>query len=745
MLLLVLRHVDADHRPLVVEQEFGESFGRLGLANARGAEEQERADRSVGVADAAPRSANGVGEDGERLALPDHAFLQVVFQLDQLLQLALHELAHGNAGPLGDHVGDVVRADLFLEHARAALNTLQLRGFVLHLGVQAGKHAVLNLGRPPPIGVALGLLKLHMQALDLLLEPPHRLDLLLFGLPNRAQPLDFCPEIGQLALGVVEPLLGGLVGLFEQRGLVDLKLVDLALQIVDLLRHAVHLDLQPGGGFVHEIDRLVRKEAVGDVAVAERRGGDDRTVLNADAVVDLVALFEAAQDRDRLLDGRFVHQHGLEAPLQRLVLLDVLGVLVERGRSDAPQFAPGQHRLEHVRGVHAALGLARAHQCVQLVDEQDDPALGLLDVLEYGLQAVLELATVLGARDQCSEVERDKALVLEAFRHVALHDALGQPFDDGRLAHAWLADEDGVVLGASAEHLHHATNLVVPPDDGVQLALPRLGREVDAVLVEGLIAVLGIGVGHLSPAADVLDGLLQRLAGDAVRAEKPSGLFGVVDHGQQDVLGGDVLVVHLLRDGERVVPNARQATGHRIAVRPALDLRSAFEQAMQVGVQAARIGPHHLQDGPGQSIVLTECGQQHVRRVHAAVVVLGRQVLCVLKGLLGLYGELVESHGSLLSVIVSSDLHVESHVVSFGLGSPSDRTPATEASWRPPTRSRRPSRLRRAWGRADPPQPTGSSPRCTRTPRTGSNGWWSAWRAPIGWPAARREGPIAAR
>ena len=43
------RHVDADHRPLVVEQEVGERARELGLADARRPEEEERADRPVGV------------------------------------------------------------------------------------------------------------------------------------------------------------------------------------------------------------------------------------------------------------------------------------------------------------------------------------------------------------------------------------------------------------------------------------------------------------------------------------------------------------------------------------------------------------------------------------------------------------------------------------------------------------------------------------------------------------------------
>ncbi len=50
---------------------------------------------------------------------------------------------------------------------------------------------------------------------------------------------------------------------------------------------------------------------------------------------------------------------------------------------------------------------------------------GLLDFLEYGLQAVLELAAVLGAGDQRAHVELDKVAVAQGARHVAGHDTLG--------------------------------------------------------------------------------------------------------------------------------------------------------------------------------------------------------------------------------------------------------------------------------------------------------------------------------
>ena len=99
---------------------------------------------------------------------------------------------------------------------------------------------------------------------------------------------------------------------------------------------------------VDEVDRLVGQEAVGDVAVGQSRGRDDRRVRYADAVMRFILLLQAAQDRDRVLDRRLADEHRLEAPRQRRILLDVLAILIERGRADAVQIAARQRGLQEV-------------------------------------------------------------------------------------------------------------------------------------------------------------------------------------------------------------------------------------------------------------------------------------------------------------------------------------------------------------------------------------------------------------
>ena len=255
------------------------------------------------------------------------------------------------------------------------------------------------------VGLALGALEVDLGLLEPLAHLLHAADRVLLGLPLGGHRGRLLLEVGELAIQGVEARARCVVVLLGQRGALDLQLQDAAVDLVDLDGLGVDLDPQAGGGLVDQVDGLVGQEAVGDVAVAQRRGGDQRGVLDVDLVVQLVALLEPAQDRDRVLHGRLADEHGLEAALQRGVLLDVLAVLLQRRRADGAQLAAGEHRLEQVGGVDRALGGARADDRVQLVHEQDDAAAGLLDLGQDRLQALLELAAVLRAGQQRADVE----------------------------------------------------------------------------------------------------------------------------------------------------------------------------------------------------------------------------------------------------------------------------------------------------------------------------------------------------
>ena len=166
--------------------------------------------------------------------------------------------------------------------------------------------------------------------------------------------------------------------------------LDLLVQGLDVRRAAERGDARARTGFVHDVDRLVGEKTPGDVTVGQLGRGLQGLVGENRLVVVLVLAADALEDQDGVLDRGGLDLDRLEAAVQRAVLLDVLPVLVQRGRPDALQFAAGKRRLEDVGGVHRALGRAGADDGVQFVDEEDD-VLGTLDLVHHRLDALLEL------------------------------------------------------------------------------------------------------------------------------------------------------------------------------------------------------------------------------------------------------------------------------------------------------------------------------------------------------------------
>ncbi len=148
---------------------------------------------------------------------------------------------------------------------------------------------------------------------------------------------------------------------------------------------------------------------------------------------------------------------------------------------------------------------------------------GLGDLLEHGLQPLFELAAVLRAGDERAHVERDDALVAQAFGHVAADDALREAFDDGGLAHAGFADEHGIVLRAAGEHLDDPANLFVAADHRIELALARDLGQVATVALERLVLAFGILIGHALRAADAGERLIDRVLRDAELPQQIGG------------------------------------------------------------------------------------------------------------------------------------------------------------------------------------------------------------------------------
>ena len=116
---------------------------------------------------------------------------------------------------------------------------------------------------------------------------------------------------------------------------------------------------------------------------------------------------------------------------------------------------------------------------MDFIDEQDDLAGAVHHFLDHAFEALLKLSLIFCTRNQGAHIQGIYLLGLQVFRHLPVHDVLGDAFRNGGLAHAGLAHQDGVVLGAPGKDLQHTPYFVVPADNRIQLALRGPLVEVD--------------------------------------------------------------------------------------------------------------------------------------------------------------------------------------------------------------------------------------------------------------------------
>ena len=156
---------------------------------------------------------------------------------------------------------------------------------------------------------------------------------------------------------------------------------------------------------------------------------------------------------------------------------------------------------------------------MDLVDEQDRAG-DLLQFVDHTLEALLEIAPVLGAGNERTHVQRVDRALAQHFGHPFLDDEPRQSLRHGGLADAGLAHVQGVVLAPPAENLDRALDLGLPADQRIDAPVAGQLVEVCGELLQrtGLLRVVlalypgarlilpGNAVGNLrNPVGDVPD------------------------------------------------------------------------------------------------------------------------------------------------------------------------------------------------------------------------------------------------
>ncbi len=84
---------------------------------------------------------------------------------------------------------------------------------------------------------------------------------------------------------------------------------------------------------------------------------------------------------------------------------------------------------------------------MQLVNEEDRPR--LFDLVDDSFQALFKLPPIHRPGDERADIQHDHSFAQQNIGRFIVNNTLGQPFDDGRLAHARLPNEGWIVFCAT--------------------------------------------------------------------------------------------------------------------------------------------------------------------------------------------------------------------------------------------------------------------------------------------------------
>ncbi|ABA48459.1 200 kDa antigen p200, putative [Burkholderia pseudomallei 1710b] len=439
--LHVFRHVEADQLDAERERQLARHFG---LADARRAGEQERADRLVELAEARARHLDRGGERVDRRVLAEHDALQIAVERLQLAAVVLRHALRRHARDLRDDFLDLALADRLLllgfrQHA--------LRGarFVDHVDRLVGQMAVgdeprRQFGgrrqRARRILDAVMLLEARLQAaqdrdrlldarlghVDLLEAPRQRRILLedaaIFGKRRRANALERARRQRRLQqVRRIERAARRGARADQRVDLVDeeyrvrplLQLLQHRLQtlleIAAVLRareeraHVERIHLRVREDVRHLAARDPVREAFGDRRLADARLADEERIV----------LAAAAEHLHDALDLGLAPDQRIDAPVLRH-LVQVLRELRERRFLLRARVLAFRVRVGGLRGFAAA----RLRDAVR--DEVDD-----VEARHALLLQVVDRVRILLAEDRDEHV-RARDFLLAVRRRLHVHD-----------------------------------------------------------------------------------------------------------------------------------------------------------------------------------------------------------------------------------------------------------------------------------------------------------------------------------
>ena len=163
--------------------------------------------------------------------------------------------------------------------------------------------------------------------------------------------------------------------------------------------------------------------------------------------------------------------------------------------------------------------------------------------------------------------------------------------------------------------MQHAADLRITADDGVDLAATREGRQVRAILLQGLVLLLRVLVRDALVAAHLLEGLQVFGLRETGGLQRAGELIRLPQRGQHHMLHAQVVILHLLAHLLRRRQQRIQLATDAGALRHRTHLpRYPLQQPRHLGGYSLRDHTGLLQHGGQHPALLIYQRQQKLRR-----------------------------------------------------------------------------------------------------------------------------------
>ena len=336
MLLHVLRHIDSHDVLLIVEQFQRQLLCKLRFAHSCWTQEEEAACWLAFARQSCTRTKNGIAHCLDGCRLTNHLLAQSLRQLHKTLSVRSVQTIYGDSRPVADNMANLARCHFFLQHASVLL-LLDLLFLTLDRLLQVRKDIVLEIRSTRCVVISLCHVDLVLSLRNLVFQSTKLIHCFFLLFMTHLQRLQLLLHLFQLFLHLLKTRLARFILLVLHSSLLDLQLQLLAFQTIDLFWLTIQLHTDVCAGLIHQINCLIRKESILDVSMTQFCSQNQSGIIDSNAVISLISIFQSTQNTHSVLHTRFSHIHLLESTFECSILLHILLILFQSCSADDSQ------------------------------------------------------------------------------------------------------------------------------------------------------------------------------------------------------------------------------------------------------------------------------------------------------------------------------------------------------------------------------------------------------------------------